>query len=184
MKNLLILLLLLSTLLGANAQDLPATKAGYYSWIYLKDSSRAMKGVIVEANDSSVQFIDKSFLTRGKVMASYKLRVIPISTIQTIKYRKRNSPGKGALLGAVGGALAGAILGYASGDDRCEPGTWCIFVYSAEEKATMGAVLGILPGLGIGTILGSRRETIHINGDQSTYNLIRNELKKYSLTGN
>jgi hypothetical protein len=186
MKTFLILLLLLSISLGTNAQAIPPSKAAYYNWIYLNNSSRVLKGIILATNDSSIQFINKSFLASGKVMASYQVQVIPISTIESIKYRKRNSLAKGTLLGAAGGAAAGALIGYASGDDECQPtGGWldCLFVYSAEEKAGLGAILGIMPGMSIGLLLGSRRETIHIKGEQQVYNLTRDELKNYTLTG-
>lgn len=182
MKTFLIILLLLSITLDTNAQAIPTSKAVYYNWIYLNNSSRVLKGIILATNDSSIQFIDKSFLAKGKVVASYQLQVIPIATIESIKYRKRNRLTKGTLLGVAGGAAAGAILGYAQGDDVCEPGAWCILEFSAEDKAVLGAILGIMPGMSIGLLLGSSRETIPINGNQSVYGLIRDELKNYTLT--
>ena len=182
MKTLLILLLLLSITFGANAQVIPSTKAEYYNWIYLNNSSRVLKGVVLATNDSSVQFIDKSFLASGKVMASYQLQIIPISTVESIKFRKRSSLTKGTLLGAAGGSAAGALIGYSTGDDVCGSG-WCILQFTAEEKANIGAILGIIPGMTLGLLLGSSRETIHINGDQSVYTLTRDQLKKYTLTG-
>jgi hypothetical protein len=41
-------------------------------------------------------------------------------------------------LGFLGGALVGIVPGLADGDDVCEPGAWCLFQISAEEKALAG----------------------------------------------
>ncbi|WP_242927914.1 hypothetical protein [Pontibacter vulgaris] len=182
MKTWLVLLLLLSITFGTNAQALPSSKATYYNWVYLNNSSRVLKGMILATNDSSVQFVNKSFLVRGRVAAQYSPILIPISVIEKIKSRKRNSLTYATLLGAAGGVAAGALIGYAQGDDVCGSGTWCIFQFSAEEKARLGAVLGVIPGLSIGLLLGSSRQTIHINGNLNVYSLARDELKKYTLT--
>ncbi|NDK56961.1 hypothetical protein [Pontibacter fetidus] len=186
MKTLLFLLLLLPVTIAVNAQAIPSAKATYANWLYLNNSNHVLKGVILATDDSTVLFIDRSFLVAGKVIPSYQLQVIPIAMIEKIKFRKRNSLAKSTLLGTAAGAAVGAIVGYASGDDECySTGGWfdCMFVYSAEEKAGLGAVIGILPGMTIGLLLGSSRKTIHINGDQGVYVLTRDELRKYTLSG-
>jgi hypothetical protein len=61
--------------------------------------------------------------------------------------------GRGFAIGFTGGALVGIVTGLADGDDVCEPGSWCFFQMSAEEKALAGAVgFGVLGGLAGGII--------------------------------
>ncbi|MBC5775578.1 hypothetical protein H8S95_15990 [Pontibacter sp. KCTC 32443] len=182
MKIFLILLLLLSVTLGTSAQSIPASTVDSYNWIYLKNGSRPLKGVTVQASDSSLHFVNESFLVRNTVPASIKPLIIPVTHIDKIKYRRRNNIIRVGLIGALGGAALGALIGYASGDDTCESGSWCMVLFSAEDKAMVGSILGILPGMGIGMAIGSYRKTIYINGAQSTYSLTRDELKKYTLT--
>jgi len=59
-------------------------------------------------------------------------------------------------VGLLAGAGIGALLGFASGDDTCPSGGWCILQYSAGEKAMMGAVafgaFGGVAGLLLGAI--------------------------------
>ncbi|MEJ8756347.1 hypothetical protein WG947_05035 [Pontibacter sp. H259] len=183
MRAFLILLVLLSITFGAYAQAIPSDKINYRAWIYLRNNKQVQKGMLLETSDSAVHFIDKSLLKRGYLVNPPLPAVIPVSSIERIKLRRKHSLTTGALLGALGGVITGAVIGYASGDDECDPATWCIFVYTAEEKATFGAILGVIPGTGLGLLLGSKRETIYIRGDQNQYNSQRNGLQKYTLTG-
>ena len=69
------------------------------------------------------------------------------------------SHGRGALeglaLGAASGIAAGVAIGLASGDDHCNPDSFCILQFSAGDKAIIGgAVLGSI-GLGLGALLGA-----------------------------
>lgn len=85
-------------------------------------------------------------------------RGIPLSRIDRIEVGTRRGPGRivaAALLGAGFGAAAGAALGLVSGDDCDGTRTFC-FGWSAEEKATAGAViLGAVGGIG-GSIMAAR----------------------------
>lgn len=72
------------------------------------------------------------------------------------------SHGRGLLhglgFGAAIGATAGIVAGLADGDDPCEE--FCILSLTAEEKATLGAIvfggIGALSGGVIGLLIGSR----------------------------
>jgi hypothetical protein len=73
------------------------------------------------------------------------------------------SHGRGALEGlavtGLSGAALGVVTGLASGDDKCNQ-DFCIFLFTAREKAVVGGVvfggLGIVLGALIGAIVGSR----------------------------
>ncbi|MFD2514646.1 hypothetical protein ACFSRY_12290 [Pontibacter locisalis] len=183
MKTVLALLLCCIATVPLKAQATSPVKSEYLHWLYLKDSRRALKGVIIEANDSSILFLDNFTLSKNK-KATYTPQLIPVSSVEKIKYRKRKDFRKGLLLGGLGGAATGAVAGYADGDDECGPGTWCIVFFTAEDKAVLGAVLGVIPGMAIGALVGSSKKTIFINGNQDTYNLSREELKQYTLAKN
>lgn len=85
-------------------------------------------------------------------------RGIPLSRIDRIEVGTRRGPGRilaSGLAGALLGATVGAVLGGASGDD-CDGTTTFCFGWSAQEKATAGAViLGAVGGIG-GLIMGAR----------------------------
>lgn len=74
---------------------------------------------------------------------------------------RRSSAMKGFAIGGLAGVVGGGVSGFASGDDECRPSSWCLFVWSAEEKAVMGAViagsLGALVGAAIGGVSPGRR---------------------------
>lgn len=181
MKTILVVLVLCCFQFIAEAQKTIDPNVQYYSWIYLNSSQKPVKGVILETNDSTIQFIQKSELVKNKAVAPYNAQSIPVTAIEKIKIRKKNGVSNGLLLGAIGGAAAGAIIGFADGDDVCD-GYWCIMLFSAEEKAALGAFTGIFPGGLIGALVGSRRKTIFINADQNLYTNSRWELDNYSLT--
>ena len=183
MKALFTLLLLIIACLQVQAQTV-RSKPLYYSWIYLNNQKEPLKGVIVAAKDSSLLFINSTLLINNKNSSNINPQEVPVSTISKVKYRKRSAVRKGLLFGALGGAAAGGIIGYASGDDECDgTGGWfdCMFMYTAEEKAGTGALLGIFPGMGLGALIGAARKTIYINGDQKVYSLSRSEFEAYSL---
>lgn len=140
-----------------------------------------MKGVILETNDSTIQFIENSLLKKNTAVAPFTSQRIPISSVERIKIRKKGAVGRGILFGALSGAMLGAIIGFADGDDVCEPGSWCILQFSAEEKAAVGATTAIIPGLAVGALIGRNRKTIYINGDQTLYVNSRGELMEYAL---
>lgn len=73
--------------------------------------------------------------------------------------RGPRSRGSGALKGlAIGGGagiIAGAVVGYASGDDECDPGSWCIMTMTAGQKAGVGAVVLGSVGGAVGAAFGA-----------------------------
>jgi hypothetical protein len=74
------------------------------------------------------------------------------------------SHGRGALegvaIGAASGALLGAVTGLASGDDHCAEDSFCLFQFTANEKAVLGGVafggIGLALGALLGAMIGSR----------------------------
>jgi hypothetical protein len=61
---------------------------------------------------------------------------------------------KGAGIGLATGAALGLIIGFGSGDDTCRPGEYCLLLFDAGDKATMGAAgLGVIGGA-VGALAG------------------------------
>lgn len=67
---------------------------------------------------------------------------------------------RGLLWGGLGGVVGGGVIGFVSGDDECDPGSWCILEFTAGEKAAIGAVMlggiGGASGIVIGALLPGR----------------------------
>ena len=99
-----------------------------------------------------------------------------VSTIDKIKLRRKNKIGKSTGIGAAAGLVLGIATGYADGDD--EPG---FMSFSAEEKATGGAILFLPLGAGIGAGIGAIKHTIHINGNLQNYIEQKNDLLKFTM---
>ena len=182
MKAILIMLQFLLAVFIAEAQDVTGTKTAYYAWMYRYDNQKPVKGVIYETNDSTIQFIEASNFVKNRLVQPYNISVIPVTSIEKIKVRNRGAPVKGALMGAGVGAAIAATIAYADGDDQCDAGGWCFFMYTAEEKAVIGATLGIIPGLLVGTLIGHSKTKFQINGDKNLYLAIRSKLNTYALS--
>ncbi len=97
-----------------------------------------------------------------------QIGVLPAQQVARIT---ETSHGKGALQGAglgfLIGAGIGAVVGYSDGDDHCDDdGGWCIFTFTAKEKAVLGGVVlggtGAIVGLIVGAMVGSK--TIYEDG--------------------
>ena len=174
-----IILIICTSMLApcANSYGQKSTKKlkVYMARISTKEQEKPIKGVLEEIRDSSV------------VVSTAKERVrIPASAIQEIKIKRKGAVGRGALAGGLTGLGLGLMIGFASGDDECDPNAWCILPMTAEEKAMgAGVFLGIC-GAATGIIIGSvsKAEKISINGNQGTFKKNLEVMKKYAIQNN
>ncbi len=140
----------------------------YKTWIILNDESK-IHGILYQLKDSSI------LVTNIKTEESQE---IDIKDIQKIKIRRKNSIGRGAVIGGVSGLVVGGIVGYMNGDD---PDGISLFKMSAEEKAVSTGV-GFLPiGAGVGILVGTIKKKFDINGNISNYNKNIQQLRKYAI---
>jgi hypothetical protein len=176
MKSFILLLFLCFTFSQAEAQVTDLAKVKYISSVYLLGNEIPLKGAIVTTGDSTIQLIDKSLLKSKAVIAPDLIQVIPIASVNRIDIRRKNSVGRGALRGLLGGAAFGAIFGFAiAGNDN---------FFSRGESAQIGVAVFTIPGLITGTLVGANKKTkIKINGNPASYALNREKIKKYTLTG-
>jgi hypothetical protein len=147
-----------------------AQKVKYYKARVTLNNDSRVKGVLYAADEEGLILIDNKLL--GTIMT------VGYGDIELIKVRKRGRVGNSALIGGAGGTALGALIGFAGGDD---PEDCWILCYTAEEKALMGAVALVIPGAGIGALIGTESKKFEINGDLKQYKRSLSELKKYAL---
>jgi hypothetical protein len=133
----------------------------------------AYRGVTLEVGDSYITILSKGEEIR-----------LQSASIKTIRFKRKASVGRGAVIGGVTGLVLGAIIGFADGDDQCPPGSWCIYSATAEEKALAGGLVLCAAGTMVGVIAGAAAsgQKIRINGDQTTFQSKQEEMKKYMVT--
>jgi hypothetical protein len=165
---------------GLYAQVVPDRTEIYTTSISLNSQPKKVAGSLCQVNDSSV-IVSSSLRLQDYTANRFKKVELHFENIETIKIRRKNSVGNGALIGAISGLTFGGLIGYASGDDSCPSGTWCSFTYTAEAKALMLGVPFSIVGAGIGALIGSAKIVIPINGSNKTFNQNKNNLREYSI---
>ncbi len=138
----------------------------YKTWITLNDESE-IHGILYQLKDSSI------VVTNIKTEESQE---IDVKDIQKIKIRRKNSIGRGALIGGASRLVVGGLIGLADGDDS---GEW--FAMSAEEKAISSGILFMPLGAGTGILIGTIKKKFDINGNISNYNKNIQQLRKYVI---
>jgi hypothetical protein len=83
---------------------------------------------------------------------------------------------EGLLLGAASGLALGIGIGLASGDDHCNPNSFCLFQFSAGEKATVGGLVLGTTGLALGALVGA------VIGSHDVYELNSGFVPRVSTT--
>lgn len=140
----------------------------YKTWITLNDESE-IHGILYQLKDSSI------VVTNTKTDGTQE---IDIKDIQKIKIRRKNSIGRGAVIGGVSGLVVGGIVGYMNGDD---PDGISLFKMSAEGKAVSSGILFMPLGAGTGILIGTIKKKFDINGNVSNYNKNIQQLRKYVI---
>jgi len=161
--GLISMLLILFTIATGHCQKIKTYKV----WVTLINESK-VKGILYEANEDGLLLMD----TKLKDTIAF----LDCRNIEQFKVRKKGNVGKGAGIGALGGATIGAIIGFADGDD--DPG---ILSMTAEEKALGGGIALAIPGAGIGALIGTGSKKYFIHGAKGTYLAILPEVKTYTL---
>lgn len=152
------------------------------------NGQKPVMGYLAELQDSTI-WISPEIYVRSS--AYWKL---PAADIESLKFRRKGSVGRGLLIGGLSGLAAGAIIGLASGSDdkdecnyvtiagspvcfsRINPGL------SASEKAVVYGLGTGTVGMLVGVIIGASRITIPLNGNVRTYRNQKERLRKYQIT--
>lgn len=141
------------------------------TWVTKMDSSSTVHGYIRFVGNSTLTIMNKRYILLTQE--------IPITSIKTIKFRKRNKVCKSIIIGALTGVAVGAIVGLAvRNDSSCDPNTICIDFPNhiiATKLAGRGAIIGGLVGALIGHTMSFK---IPINGKKGAYESQKEKLKK------
>lgn len=174
MKKLFALIVTTFCIQILGAQDSTHNLQKPYRVTLTSSEKLVVKGYLVSLTDSSVNISPTP--RKGNVSASNSSRLISINynKINKVIVRKPHVA-RGLLIGAASGALLGVIAGYINGDDiPRNGGTFCLFCFTAAEKAKAGAIIfGSLGGaIGAGVGAGAHK-TFIIKGDKQNFDTLR-----------
>jgi hypothetical protein len=146
-------------------------------WIYLDKDTPKISTRLFEVKDSAL-VISKSSLLKVYYDGNYLTDEINIKNIKTIRYLNTNNIITGMVLGGLAGILVGAVIG---SNEEDSPDSFLGPGPTAGEKAMGDIFTGALVGIGIGTLVGSFRIKIRINGNVADYSKHKSHLEKDSV---
>jgi hypothetical protein len=149
----------------------------YKTWISVNNDSKIFKGVLYKIKDSSI-LVSNSIMKKDYIKGKYDISKINYNRIDIVKANRKNSVGRGILIGAVTGFAIGGLTGMLSGDDNPDE---IYFSSTAEEKAKEDAIILSILGGSIGAIVGNVKVKIPIKGNMEDFNRHKKKLKKYTI---
>jgi hypothetical protein len=135
----------------------------YRAWVTLTNGDQVI-GALSVANENGLVILHWD---TGDTLATLEGKEIKV-----IKFRRKGSAGRGAWIGALGGAAIGVILGLEEGDG---------LTMTAEETALTAGLVMAIPGTFIGVIIGSLPKRFVIKGDNDAYLAQLPEIEQYIL---
>ncbi len=145
----------------------------YDAWIIPTTEKKRLQGFVFETGDSTILFCSTS---TGSLSNAKEMLEIPVKNIDKILIRKKGKVGRGAMVGALGGAACGGIIGAASFNKDNS------YIFSAGTNTVFLAFALMPVGSVVGALVGTRRTTISIHGSQETYLYSRLQIQQRSLT--
>lgn len=148
-------------------------------WLTTYSTSNRVKGKLVNVDQDNVSII----LPQSASHPQKEIRSIHISDIHQLSLRDTKQVGRSALYGALTGAIVGMVGGlvvHAIADDiHSSVGSqFGINENPSPWRTVLGyGAAGALTGSVIGTIVGSAKWTITINGDQGKLDQHRKKLQ-------
>jgi hypothetical protein len=141
----------------ARAQE---NKSFVYRMKIEKINGDRLTGYLLTLGDSSVTMAPDRKLNIS--------RSIAISDIKLIRLRRKNSVGRGLLIGLGTGAVLGTAIGYMS-YTPCN----CWIDFGPGLSAIAGGIIGVLGGSAFGAMAGTANKNFVIDGDMIKYNQLR-----------
>ncbi len=137
----------------------------------LKNGETWNYGYLSGINDSSVQLSTKRVAFSNLSLGNPSYKTYNYGDIEKMKIRKYGSLGRGIGYGALIGAGFGAIVGLVTYQKPAPGNGWFSSLdFGPGFNALGGAILGILPGLIIGGIIGSKTMKFNIHGNKERFN--------------
>ena len=144
---------------------------------------RTISGYLWQTNDSSLAVYEPMNVYTNYNDYSdnnfyYKIWSVDVNRIKAISYRRNNSVGTGALIGAGVGVLSGLAIGliWKNSTESSSPN-----YLDDEALIYYPAMIMIFPGAIIGALIGSNYKTMTIEGQKTIYDNYKKELKDFSI---
>ncbi len=142
-----------------------------------RGSPAGYKGYLQGITDTSLQFSKKS-APFGK--GSFD-QTTPFYKLDKLTVHRQGRVGRGMLFGGLGGAAFGGIVGAIT----YTPCPDCFFQFDQGFDIVVGAFVGFMAGLLIGTVIGNRKHRFTINRMKENFDKMRSKLlHKYGSTVN
>jgi hypothetical protein len=173
----LILALIVNAQLDSTSSALARAQKKFVTAVKTQDN-RVVYGSVYAVTDSQLILIKSSGVRY----------TIPAENIQSFTLRRKNSVGRGALIGFCAGALTGVVIGLASGDDKIQGPSdndpWGIgaavsnaFAMTAGQKAIAGGILLGSTGAVVGMVIGAiAKKKFIIGGRKQKFRDLQAEL--------
>ena len=151
----------------------PKKQRLYNTWIRTMDNYRIKNLYIYEVKKEEISVVSKSEYEKGKPVIDSDLTSYKVDNIKGIYLRKKGDVTWGIFIGSAAGSLVGfgagvAIVGINYTDlDALVPSSL--------------AVIGGIIGLGFGAHIGKNETQYLIDGNQISFDKVREDLKKRSI---
>ena len=142
-------------------------KKPYIVWVKLLDNTPTFKGYLSEVGDTLVII---------SLKVNTLTRKIRLDNVNYLKFNEKGNAGRSASLGGVVGFGFGALVGYVTTPSDSS-------YFGPGANAIAGGLLGIIPGLLIGGIIGSKKIQVPIQGSNKSVQAQKEELRKYKFGG-
>jgi hypothetical protein len=160
--------------INAQKDTIPKLKL-YKTWIYMQEGDPyKIIGVLYEFKDSTI-VLSNSTNIENYQSNNFRTQEISIQNIKEIEFRKVNSVGKGAWIGALSGLVVGVVFGAS-----IEPNSGYL-TSTTENNILVYGISFTLLGSAIGALIGSTTIQIPINGSMEKYKKKYDKLNKYPI---
>ena len=144
---------------------------------------RTISGYLWQTKDSSLAVYEpiNIYTNYNDYLANnfyYKIWSVDVNRIKAISYRRNNSIGNGALIGAGVGVLSGLAIGLIWKNSTSSGGPNYI---SDEFLIFYPAFIMVFPGAIIGALIGSNYRVIKIEGKKTIYDNYKKEFNEFSI---
>ena len=180
---------MLTFMASTSKAQTPEEKKPYRIWVKQTNANARIKGLFYDLKDNAVLIAPK-MSRESLAMGNFQSVEIKYDNINSIKLRKKGNPGKWFGLGFLAGFTTGIIQGFVEGDDPpCTQTYYYIGSYgfrsacnprSGMDKAmTYGISYALLGGI-VGSVIGSFKIKIPLNGNKERFRAEYNRLAGYS----
>jgi hypothetical protein len=151
----------------------------YNTWIRTMYYDRMKKIYIYEIKKEEITVVSKKKYEKGKPVTDSDLAIYAVDNIKDIYTRRKGDVWLGACIGGATGFILGGIIGSAM--DRKHGTDHPQNQKMAKEAFLVWGAVGLSWGFAIGSIIGSIEKHHHIDGNQISFDKVREGLKKRSI---